>query len=65
MCFESDEVFDLFDRLFRFGAGQIDLVDYRDELEIVFDCEVSVRQSLCFNTLRSIDDQQSSFTRGK
>ena len=51
MSFQSDEVFDLLDRFFGLGAGQVDLIDYRNELEIVFDCEISVREGLRFDTL--------------
>ena len=57
-----NEVFDLFDCLFRLSARQVNLIDHRDELEVVFDREISVRKRLCFNALRSIDDQQCSFT---
>ena len=63
--FESDEVFDLFDRFLRFGARQIDLIDYRNQFEIVFDREVSVRERLRFDALRRIDDQQRAFTGRK
>ena len=59
---ESDEVFNLFDRFFRFRARQVDLINDWNQLEIVFDREVSIRQRLCFNALRSVYDQQRPFT---
>ncbi len=65
VSFQADEVFDLFDCFFRFGARQIDLVDDRNQLEIVFDREISVRERLRFDALRSIDDQQRAFAGGK
>ena len=38
--------------------GQIDLVQNRNQLEIVLDREISVRERLRLDALRSIDNQQ-------
>ena len=46
-------------------AGQIDLVDDRDDLEIVLDSEVGVRERLRFDALRRVDHQQRAFARGE
>ena len=47
------------------GAGQIDLVDDRNDFETVVDREVSVGQRLRFDALRRIDHQQRAFARGQ
>ena len=39
------------------GARQVDLVNHRNQLEVIFDREISVRERLRFDTLRRIDDQ--------
>ncbi len=65
VCFESDEVLDLLDRFLRLGARQVDLVNHRNQLEVVFDSEIRIRERLCFDTLRSIDDEQCAFTSRK
>ena len=52
-------------RLLGLRAGQIDLVDDRDDLEIVLDREVGVGQRLRFDALRGIDEQQRAFARGE
>ena len=62
MCAKADEVLDLFDRSFRLGTRQIDFVNDRDQLEIMFDREISISERLCLDTLRRIDDQQRAFT---
>ena len=59
---ETDEVLNLLNGSFRLRAGQIDLVDDRDQLEIVFDRQVSIRQRLRLDALRSIHHQQRPFT---
>ena len=53
---EPDEVLDLFDRSFRLGARQIDFVDDGDQLQIVFNCQISIRERLRLDTLRRIDN---------
>ena len=47
------------------GAGQIDLVDDRDDLEVVLDREVRVGERLRLDALRRVDQQQRAFARGE
>ena len=61
MSFQSDEVFDLLDRFLRFSARKIDLIDDGDQLEIVFEGEISIGERLRFNSLRSVHDKQRTF----
>ena len=44
---------------------QIDLVDDRDDLEVVLDREIGVGQRLRFDALRRVDEQQRAFARGQ
>ena len=60
---ESDGAFDHFLGALDVGAGQVDLVDDRNDLESIVDGDVGVGQRLRFHTLRCIDHQQSSFAR--
>ena len=43
------------------GTGQIHFIDNGDDLQIIIQSQINVSQSLCFDTLRGIDDQQSTF----
>jgi hypothetical protein len=47
----SDDVRDLTARFVGLRAGQIDLVDYRDDFEIVLHSEIGVRQRLRLDAL--------------
>ena len=58
---EADDVLDLPLGFVGLRAGQIDLVDDRDDLEVVLDREVGVGQRLRFDPLRRVDDQQRPF----
>ena len=51
MSFQADEVLDFFNGSLRFSPGQVDLVDDRNQLEIIFNRQVSIRQRLCFDAL--------------
>ena len=62
---EADDLLDLPPRLLGLRARQIDLVDDRDDFEIVLDRQIRVRQRLRFDALRRIDQQQRAFARGK
>ena len=42
-------------------AGQVDLVDDRDDLEVVVEREVGVGERLRLDALRGVDDQQRAF----
>ena len=57
MGFQADEMFDLFNGPLRFSPRQIDLIDHRNQLEVIFDREIGIGQRLRFDTLRSIDDK--------
>jgi len=48
---EPDDILDLPLRLVRLRAGQIDLVDDRDDLQVVLDREVGVRERLRLDAL--------------
>ena len=62
---EADDVLDLPARLFGLRAGQVDLVDDRDDLEVVLDREVGVGQRLRLDALRGVDHQQRAFAGGQ
>ena len=62
---EADDLGDLAARLLGLRAGQIDLVDDRDDLEVVLDREVGVGQRLRLDALRRVDDQQRPFAGGQ
>ena len=62
---EADDLLDLPPRLFGLGAGQIDLVDDGNDLEVVLDREIGVRERLRFDALRRIDEQQRALARGQ
>ena len=62
---EADDLGDLPARLFRLRARQIDLVDHRDDLEVVLDREVGVGQRLRLDALRGVDQQQRAFAGGQ
>ena len=50
-------------RAVRIGRGKVDLVDDRDDLELVLDREVGVRERLRLDPLRRIDDEHGSLAR--
>ena len=52
-------------RLVRLRARQVDLVDDRDDLEVVLDREVGVGQRLRLDALRGVDQQQRALARGQ
>ena len=62
---EPDDVGDLAARLLGLRARQVDLVDDRDDLEIVLDGEIRVGQRLRLDALRGVDQQQRAFARGQ
>ena len=62
---EPDDLLDLAARLFGLRARQIDLVDDRDDLEVVLDREVGVGQRLRLDALRRVDQQQRAFAGGQ
>ena len=62
---EADDLLDLAARLLGLRARQIDLVDDRDDLEVVLDREVGVGERLRLDALRRVDQQQRAFARGE
>jgi hypothetical protein len=49
----------------RFGAGKIDLVQHRNDLEAGIEREEQVRQGLRLDALRRIDDEDGPLAGGK
>ena len=62
---EADGAFDHFLGARDVGAGQIDLVDDRNDFEAVIDGEIGIGERLGFDALRGIDDQQRAFAGGQ
>ena len=62
---EADGAFDHFFGARDVGAGQIDLVDDGNDFEAVIDGEIGIGESLGFDSLRGVDDQQRAFARGQ
>ena len=62
---EADDVLDLALALVRLRARQVDLVDDRDDLEVVVDGEVGVGQRLRLDALRRVDEQQRALAGGQ
>ena len=62
---EPDDVLDLPLRFVGLCAGQIDLVDDGDDLEVVLDRQIGVGQRLRLDALRGVDDEQRPFRRGQ
>ncbi len=53
----ADETRELFRVLVRVGGRQVDLVQHRDDLEVVVEREIQVREGLGLDALRGIDEQ--------
>ena len=62
---QADDVLDLAACFLGLRAGQIDLVDDGDDLEVAVDGEVRVGQRLRLDALRRIHQQQRAFARGQ
>ena len=50
---------------FRLGGGQIDLVEHRDDLQVVLDGEVEVGQRLRLDALGGVDEQDRALAGGE
>ena len=59
---DPDDLLDLLQHPIRLCAGQIDLVDHRDDLKVLIDGEVDVGEGLGLDTLSGIDHQKDAFT---
>ena len=62
---KPDRTFDHFLGSRNVGAGEIDLIDDRNNFEAVIDGEIGVCQSLGFNSLGRIDHQQRALAGGQ
>jgi hypothetical protein len=56
----ADNLFDLFAGALHIGARQIDLVDHRDDFEIVVERQVGIGEGLRFDPLRCVDDENGA-----
>ena len=65
VAIEPDDLFELALRLVGLRRRQIDLVDDRDDFEVVLDREIRVGQRLRLDALRRVDQQQRAFARGE
>ena len=61
----ADQVGDLGGHAVRVGGRQVDLVDHRDDLEVVLDRQVGVGERLRLDALRGVDHQQRPLARGQ
>ena len=62
---DADDVLDLGLGALGVGGGQVDLVDDRQDLQIVVEREIGVGKRLRLHALRGIHDQHGAFTRGE
>ena len=60
---EPDHVFNLLANSLRLGGGQVDLINYRNNFQIMVQREISIRERLRFHALRSVHHQQRAFAR--
>ncbi len=60
---ETDDVLDLASGLVWLCPRQVDLVDDRDDLEVVLDRQVRIGERLRLDALRSVDEQQRALAR--
>ena len=58
---EADHVLDLLAHALRLGRGEVDLVDDREDVEVVRDGQVAVGQRLRLHALRGVDDEDGPF----
>ena len=61
----ADDPGDLLRVLLRLGGRQVDLVQHRDDREVVLQCHVQVRQGLCLDALGGVHQQDRTFARGQ
>ena len=60
---QPDDGFDLLADALRFGRRKIDLVDDRDDFQVVMQREVGVGESLSFHALGCVHHQQARLRR--
>lgn len=56
----SEKIDHLFTHTFDVSTREVNLVQYRDNLELVIDSEIHIGKGLCLNPLRRINDEDSS-----
>ncbi len=61
----ADQLGELARVLVRVGGRQVDLVEHRDDREVVLEREVEVRESLRLDALRGVDEQDRALARGE
>ena len=61
----ADEARELLGVLLGVGRRQIDLVQHRDDVQVVLERQVQVRESLRLDALRGIHQQDRAFARGE
>jgi hypothetical protein len=61
----AEQVGDLLGDALGLGAGQVELVEHRDQLEAVLDREVGVGDGLRLDALRGVDDEQRALAGGQ
>ena len=62
---DADDILDLGDHAVGIGAGQVDLVDDRHNLQSAVNCQISIRQRLRFDSLRSVHHQNRALASGE
>ena len=60
---EADHLLDLLADALGLGGRQIDLVDDRDDLEVVVQRQIGIGERLRFHALRRVHHQQRAFAR--
>ena len=59
----ADDAGDLVGPLLRLGAGQVDLVEHRDDLQVVLEGQQGIGEGLRLYPLRGVDHQDGPLTR--
>ena len=62
---EADDILDLLGDALGLGAGQVDLVDDRDDGQVVLERQVDVGQRLRLDALGGVDDQDRALAGGQ
>ena len=62
---DAEHLLDLHREAVRIGGGEVDLVERRDDLEVVLQREVTVGEGLGLDALRGVDHQHHAFAGGE
>ena len=60
----AKQLYDFILYLFRHGTRHIALIDDRNNFQIMLNCHIKIGDCLCLYTLRSVYNQQCTFTSG-